>query len=61
MNPAAALVALYCVAAAPAPLVGADVYRALRGEPVPAAATRQAVADAVKGAARNHHSKGHGR
>ena len=36
MNPAA-LVALYCLAAAPAPAVDAPVMAALRGEPVPAA------------------------
>lgn len=37
MSGAAALVALYCLAAAPAPAVDAPVMAALRGEPVPAA------------------------
>ncbi len=37
MTPAVALLALACYAAAPAPLVGSDVHRALRGEPVAAA------------------------
>lgn len=54
MTVPAALVALYCVAAAPAPLVGSDVHRALRGEHVPAAAPPQAVAAAVRGAAARH-------
>lgn len=49
-----ALLALACLAREPAPLVGSDVHRALRGEPVPAAPARQAVADAVKGAAARH-------
>jgi hypothetical protein len=33
----AALVALYCLAAAPEPVVDAPVMAALRGEPVPTA------------------------
>lgn len=49
MTPAA-LVTLYCLAAAPAPTVGSDVYRALRGEAVAAAPAPRAVADAVRGA-----------
>lgn len=49
-----ALVALYCLAAAPAPLVGSDVHRALRGEPVAAAApSRGDVAEAARAAARH--------
>ena len=36
MTGPAALLALYCVAAAPAPAVDAPVMAALRGEPVPA-------------------------
>lgn len=35
MNGPAALVALYCMAAAPATAVDAPVIAALRGEPVP--------------------------
>ena len=54
MTPAAGLVALYCLAAAPAPMVGSDVYRALRGETVAASPVRDAVADAIMGAAARH-------
>lgn len=62
MTPSAALLALACYAAAPAPLVGADVHRALRGDAVAAAPARQAVADAVRGAAALHsRERRHGR
>lgn len=62
MTPAVALLALACYAAAPAPLVGSDVHRALRGEPVAAAPARQAVADAARGAAALHpKGRRHGR
>lgn len=54
MTPAAALVALYCAAVAPAPLVGDDVHRALRGEAVATPAARQALSDAIRGAAALH-------
>ncbi len=54
MTASAALLALACYAAAPAPLVGADVHRALRGEAVAGAPARQAVAEAVRGAAALH-------
>lgn len=54
MTPAAGLVALYCLAAAPAPTVGSDVYRALRGDAVAASPARDAVADAILGAAARH-------
>jgi hypothetical protein len=62
MTPVAAVLALACYAAAPAPLVGSDAHRALRGEPVAAAPARQAVAEAARGAAALH-SRGrcHGR
>lgn len=55
MTPAAGLVALYCLAAAPAPVVGSDVHRALRGQAVAAAPAREDVADAARGAAARHH------
>lgn len=55
--PPAALAALYCLAAAPAPAVGSDVYRALRGEAVAAALNRQAVADAARAAAKHRRSR----
>ncbi|GJD87246.1 hypothetical protein BHAOGJBA_0746 [Methylobacterium hispanicum] len=48
-----ALVALYCLAAAPAPLVTSDVNRVLRGEPVAAAPARGDVAAAAREAARH--------
>ncbi|MFF9550853.1 hypothetical protein [Methylobacterium fujisawaense] len=62
MSAPAALLALACYTAAPAPLVGSDVHRALRGEAVAAAPARQAVAEAVRDAAALH-SRGrrHGR
>ncbi|GJD87121.1 hypothetical protein BHAOGJBA_0621 [Methylobacterium hispanicum] len=61
MTPVAAVLALACYAAAPAPLVGADVHRALRGESVAAAPARQAVADAARGATVLHRKPRHGR
>lgn len=57
MTPAAGLVALYCLAAAPAPVVGSDVHRALRGQAVAAAPAREAVADAARGAAARYHRR----
>lgn len=48
-----ALVALYCLAAAPAPLVTSDVNGVLRGEPVSAAPARGDVAAAAREAARH--------
>ncbi len=54
MTAPAALLALACYAAAPAPLVGSDVHRVLRGEAAAGAPARQAVAAAVRGAAALH-------
>ena len=54
MNGPAAIVALYCMAAAPAPVVDAPVMAALRGEPVAAAPAREAFADAARGAVARH-------
>lgn len=54
MNGPAAVVALYCMAAAPAQTVGSEVYRALRGETVAAAPARDVVADAARGAVTRH-------
>jgi len=54
VTPSAALVALACYVATPAPLVGSDVHRALRGEAVAAAPALQVVAEAVRGAAALH-------
>ena len=62
MTPAAALVALYCAAAAPVPAVKADVMRALQGEPSAAAApSKLDVVAAVRGAAALHKGGRNGR
>ncbi len=61
MTAPAALLALACYAAAPAPLVGSDVHRALRGEAVAVAPTRATVAEAVRGAAALPRRQRHGR
>lgn len=51
MTPSAALLALACYVAAPAPSVNADVLAALRGEPVPGPAAKADVAVAIRAAA----------
>lgn len=62
MTPVAAVLALACYAAAPAPLVGTGVHRALRGESVAAAPARQSFANATRGAAALHpKGRRHGR
>lgn len=47
MTAPAALLALACYAAAPAPIVGSDVHRVLRGEAVPPPPARADVAAAI--------------
>ncbi|KQP33838.1 hypothetical protein ASF49_08195 [Methylobacterium sp. Leaf104] len=61
MTPAAGLLALYCVAAAPSPSVNADVLAALQGAPVPAAAAKADVALAIRAAAAMRKGDRHGR
>ncbi len=51
MTPAAALVALACYAAEPAPSVRPEVYRALLGEPTAAGPSRADVAAAIRAVA----------
>ena len=51
MTPAAALVALACYAAEPAPVVRSDVYRALLGEPTAAGPAKADVAAAIQAVA----------
>lgn len=51
MMPAAALVALACYAAEPAPVVPSEVYRALLGEPTAAGPAKADVAAAIRAVA----------
>ncbi|KQO49766.1 hypothetical protein [Methylobacterium sp. Leaf85] len=60
MTPAAGLLALYCVAAAPAPSVNADVMAALHGAPVPAAAAKADITLAIRAAAALRRGGRHG-
>lgn len=60
--PEAALVALYCLAAAPAPAVEPDVLAALQGRPAAAAApARGDVALAIRAAAALRKDRRHAR
>jgi hypothetical protein len=61
VSPSAALLALACYVAAPAPLVRDEVHRALRDGPVAVAPAKATVSAAARGAAAMGKGGRHGR